>query len=151
MFPKSGPKPPKTPKPLQRYTALRPFRKGKEPKRSTLRHGRSTPPPTAAQQRRFVLIKEIGCIACRVLGIVEQGCEIHHQTLGGKAGQRRLGHDYTIGLCTWHHRAGRPPGVTFAEMLATFGPPLTRARLFREKFGTDAELLDAQNELLERQ
>ena len=148
MFPKCGPKPPKARKQLQRYTPLRARRKGKEGKGSTLRQGRSTPRPTPAQERRFALIKDIGCLACRKRGITEQGCEIHHQTLDGKAGQRRLGHDFTVGLCCWHHRGGRPPGVTFAEMVRTFGPPLTRSRLFREMFGSDAELLELQNRLI---
>lgn len=146
MFPKPESTPKKAPKPLVRHTALRPVRKGKEPKRSTLRQGRSTPPPTPAQQRRFVLIRDLGCVCCWLLSIGGQGCEIHHQTMGGKAGQKRLGHDYTIGLCGWHHQGSRPPGVTFREMVATFGPPLTRSRPFRERFGTDEKLLELQNQ-----
>jgi hypothetical protein len=142
----------KTPKPWKaRRAPLRPVRKGKEGKRTTLKQGRSTGKPTRAQERRFALMHDIGCICCRRRGIRDQGIEIHHLNLDGKAGQVRLGHDYTIGLCHWHHQGGIPPGVSNREMVETFGPSLKTSRAFREEFGDDDSLLAYQNELIAAQ
>ena len=60
----------------------------------------STGKATKAQQARFERIKEIGCICCLKTLYVYEPPEIHHITDCG----RRRGHDYTIGLCPWHHR-----------------------------------------------
>lgn len=48
------------------------------------------------------LILEVGCICCRLrFGSYNGHVEIHHIVRGNK----RLGHDYTLPLCTAHHRA----------------------------------------------
>lgn len=105
--------------------------------------------PTKAQQLRMDRIREIGCIACRKRGGSTQ-CEIHHQNLGGKAGQKCLGHDFTIGLCAWHHDGRQTLAIpTRAAHRAALGPCLKYdSREFRAEFGTDSELLAYQNELI---
>ena len=55
---------------------------------------------------RYLRIHEIGCLACRRRGWVRP-CQVHHLNLDGKAGQKRRGDPYTIGLCPWHH-VGEP-------------------------------------------
>lgn len=113
-----------------------------------MRRGRSTGAPTAAQLSRWWLIKERGCVACWLHSNVHRFPEIHHLTIGGKHGQKRRGHDFTIGLCAWHHRGVSPFGNPELG-LAAFGPSLHHhARAFRAAFGTDAELLEFQNALI---
>lgn len=109
---------------------------------------RSTGKPTVAQVARFEAIHRGGCIASRKRGQVVP-CEIHHLTVGGLHGQKRRGHDFTIGLSPWHHRGEPMFGLSHAECEARFGPSYARQpRRFREVFGRDDELLAYQNEIL---
>lgn len=116
-----------------------------------MRRGRSTSTPTRAQQARFESIREIGCIVARSLGLGFVPCEVHHLTTGGLHGQKRRGHDYTIGLNPWSHRGEPFNGMTAAQCEAMFGPSYARQpRRFREEIGTDDYLLDLQNTLIEQ-
>jgi hypothetical protein len=111
-----------------------------------MKRGRSTGTPTKAQVARFEAIHRTGCVACRIRGQV-QPATIHHLTVGGRHGQLRRGHDFTIGLCAWHH-LGHGARV---EMTARFGPSYYHdARAFRETFGDDDTLLAMQNDLIAR-
>jgi hypothetical protein len=96
-----------------------------------------TKPASKAQKRRFrILGQEIGCMCCRMLGQGFVPAEIHHITRGG----RRLGHDFTIPLCGWHHR-----GVGINR----FGASIADGRkLFEEFWGNEFDLLDDANRLL---
>lgn len=116
-----------------------------------MRSGRSTGKPTAAQQRRFGLIKDEdhGCLIAHMLGIGWLPAEIHHFTIGGHHGQKRRGHEYSIGLNSWSHRGEPLQGWTAAECEARLGPSYARSPCaFRERFGSDDELLALQNQLL---
>lgn len=98
---------------------------------------------TAADKARFAAIKDIGCIACRLYGFGYRPCDVHHLTVGGKHGQPRRGHQYTIGLCPPHHTGtpdqyGPIPGPSYAKA----------PRAFRTTFGDDDALLQRQNELI---
>lgn len=113
-----------------------------------MRSGRSTGTPTKAQQARFDAIKGVGCIACRMQSIPVWAVEIHHLTIGGKHGQKRRGHDFTVGLCAWHHRG--EGALPEHRMAALYGPSYAREpRLFRETFGQDDVLLAYQNDFLQ--
>lgn len=102
--------------------------------------------PTKAQRLRFARIKWLGCIACRIEGAHGVPPEIHHITEGG----RRLGHDYTIGLCVWHHRGQSELPAHMAEL--RFGPSLARSkRDFVARYGTERELLSHVNDLLDQE
>lgn len=110
----------------------------------------STGPRNKEEQARFDAIKEGGiCVACLIRGVERPRwpgwIDIHHLLSGG----RRIGHMATVGLCKWHH-AGQPPfGWGDAEALEYLGPSLAKgSKPFRAAFGTDAELLTIQNELL---
>lgn len=117
-----------------------------------LRQGRSTAKPSAAEQTRFQHIRVVGCIAC-MLGD-QRGfgrTEVHHLLVGGKHGQKRRGHAFTIGLCGWHHQGTRPQGMHEREGRKAYGPSFKlHARAFRETYGQDDELLDYQNTLIAR-
>ena len=119
-----------------------------------MRRGSSTGAPTKAQEARIVAIKEGPCMACMVL--VERGliqrfkadgpCDAHHL----KSGNIRRGHDFTIGLCGWHHRQIVDWAHTHQDMREAYGPSLMDgSRKFREAFGSDDDLLERQNRWLE--
>lgn len=114
-----------------------------------MRRGRSTGTPTRAQIMRWDEIRVLGCICC-LMRSIRRAAEIHHMTIGGKHGQKRLGHDQTFGLCAWHHRGENAFGSSQLGVLA-YGPSFAHEpRRFREVFGTQEELLEFQNELLSR-
>lgn len=57
--------------------------------------------PTKAEQERMDRIKEMGCIVCWLTWYIKSvTCEIHHIVRGNK----RLGHWFSIPICTPHHR-----------------------------------------------
>lgn len=118
--------------------------------------------PTEEDWDRMGTIKRLGCLACWLnLGLTlaemireaantslrgRPLCEAHHL----KDGNQRRGHQFTIGLCPWHHDA-RPPTGTFSKKAAEreLGPSLQMdARAFHERYGSDDELLAIQNLLL---
>lgn len=114
-----------------------------------MKRGRSTGNPTKAEQQRLDAIKEIGCMLAHRLDLGWVPAEIHHLTTGGKHGNKRLGHEHTIGLNPWSHRGVTFNGLTEAQCMELFGPSYARQpRAFRELIGPDAELLAYQNELL---
>lgn len=101
---------------------------------------------------RSLQVKSLPCIACHLDAIPQcTPTEEHHLNLGGKAGQKRLGDEYSIPLCAWHHR-GDIGKRTVRDMNWTYGPSLARAsRMFREQYGGDMRLLELTNELLRKQ
>jgi hypothetical protein len=102
-----------------------------------------------AEADRMRRIKLLGvCMACRQRGLETEMVEIHHLNLDGKAGQKRRGHRFTIGLCSWHHRGVVPQGWARRDIEIELGPPLTDSRKFRFWFGSDNELLATQDRLL---
>jgi len=94
---------------------------------------------TAADRERFASLRQLGCIACTKRGIVGSKAEIHHLVEG-----YRLGHEYTIPLCTWHHRGERTDlSVSMESMRGIFGPSMAREkRQFVGEFGSERELLE---------
>lgn len=97
-----------------------------------------------ARELRFRRLKEIGCLACWMIGFMDVYPEIHHQNLDEHAGQKRLGDEFTVPLCGWHHQGHGP-----ASLYETLGPSLKlHAREFREKFGSDAVQLEKTNDLI---
>lgn len=101
-----------------------------------------------AEKMRMVAVKEVGCIVALERGLGFVPCEIHHLTLGGRHGQKRRGHECTVGLNPWSHR-----GVPFGGMAAErcrelFGPSYAREpRAFRELYPDDW-LLEIQDQAI---
>lgn len=99
---------------------------------------------------RFDAIWTIGCIACRQLGYKRRP-HVHHQNLGEHAGQKRLGDSFSVGLCEWHHDGVTSGGYCADEMTIKFGPSMKYQPVeFRERFGSDDDLLRRQNDLIEK-
>ena len=111
-------------------------------------------PATRAEKKRMERIVELGCVACRKDHRIASSCgvaEVHHLLDGGV----RRGHAFTICLGMWHHR-GLPKNPTEEKACAWaehwYGPSLYHdARAFRERYGSDDELLAYQNELLTKE
>ena len=102
-------------------------------------------PRTKAQQSRFDAIKEGPCLACKKLHLQSFYPEIHHLLSGGI----RRGHDYSIGLCSYHHRGHIDARSNTTFIRNTYGPNLfDEAKKFHAEFGSDDELLEMQNQLI---
>jgi hypothetical protein len=97
---------------------------------------------TNQHRSRWLRFELIGCVACRINGTPNRQYEHHHLNFDGRAGQKRLGHAFTIPLCGWHH-VGRPPeGHDSKWAEANLGPSLAKqSKKFRERYGTDKALL----------
>lgn len=110
-----------------------------------MKRGRSTTTPTSEESAWLVAVKEGPCLACLMWsGSDVGGCDAHHLLSGGI----RIGHLATIGLCAWHHRAV-PGDRSVAWMRKHWGPSLMDgSKLFRAAYGTDAELLALQKQVL---
>lgn len=99
-------------------------------------------PITPDQRDRWDRLRIHGCICCKKSGRI-RAPEIHHLV----EGMKRLGHDFTIPLCPWHHRA-EPPFMEMrkSEALEWLGPSLAESkRQFTEYYGTERELLEEVN------
>lgn len=103
-----------------------------------------------SKRQRFDALAAVGCLACLKLTFkVPQRTEIHHQNAGGHAGQKQLGHRFTIPLCGWHHRGEPLSSKTKTEMAFSYGPSLAeQSKAFRATFGSDQTLLAKADELI---
>ncbi len=101
--------------------------------------------------KRSPLIRNMECIACQIEGCRQpMPTEEHHLNLGGKAGQKRRGEEFSIPLCAWHHRGEPPKNMDAGEAAYYFGPSLARSsKLFRFTYGSDDHLLALTNLKLE--
>lgn len=119
-----------------------------------MKRGRSTGKPTKAEAERIEAAKSGPCIPCVVWQespaapfafVATIGGDYHHLLSGG----RRIGHEAGICACPWHHRAVPDWGCTPKEMRDWYGPSLMDgSKVFRDAYGTDAELLQLQNDIL---
>lgn len=76
------------------------------------------------------------------------GCEYNHC----KSGNRRRGHRFGYALCIWHHRGHPLRDWTAAWTRKVYGPSLMDgSALFHRVYGTDDELIELQDEWLERE
>lgn len=94
--------------------------------------------PTAAQQAHQDAQRAYGCAVCayRIAKGMQSTwggqAEIHHRCCGDLHGQKQLGQDFTVCLCSWHHRGQTLPVLGVNDMRWHFGPSFARhARDFR--------------------
>jgi hypothetical protein len=108
----------------------------------------STHAPTQSEDQRFAEFHDIGCVVSFVyLRTPEFEFDVHHIVRGKK----RLGHLYTIPLSLWFHRGDPPNHLTIEQASARLGPSLARnKKAFVERFGTEFELLEMVNALIDR-
>jgi len=102
------------------------------------------------RERRFSILKSLGCVACKIYGFHTDQVDIHHLNECGQAGRKRRGDEFTIPLCKWHHVGRVPNGMISRAAGALFGPSLAKeSKRFREIFGTDDQLLEYTNVYVE--
>jgi len=101
---------------------------------------------------RSLEVKRLPCIACEIERCEQLSpTEAHHQNLDGKAGQKRLGDEFQVPLCAWHHRGVTPNGYNKSEATYYFGPSLALdSKQFRFCYGQDWQLLELTNLKLAR-
>jgi hypothetical protein len=104
-------------------------------------------------EARDFALREIGCICCRLVGKRPMPAEKHHTLTTGLHGNgKRRGEKFVLGLCSYHHRSAAAVGTVMARSLKEqgYGPSLAdEPRAFRARFGTDNELLELQDKLIE--
>lgn len=104
-----------------------------------------TKKPTKEEQRRFQAIQSIGCLPCRMEGLFNVPCEIHHVVEGAY----RRGHSYTYGVCPYHHRGLTPEGLIEDTAYKIAGPSMAlNKKQYQERYGTEQELLWEQERLI---
>lgn len=95
----------------------------------------------ADREARFNAIARIGCIVCRLHYGAWSECHVHHATgLKYRALGKKADDSATFGLCPTHHQWGN------AEHPSIHGQPA----LFKSMYGTQEELLEAVNKLIEQ-
>jgi hypothetical protein len=103
---------------------------------------------TVADVERFDRLYALGCVVSRLIDLNRwEPADIHHLV----EGRKRLGHQATIPLSPWFHR-GVPSRFDMrpSEATAALGPSLAiNKRAFIERFGTERQLLDLTNELIQ--
>jgi len=117
----------------------------------------STGPMNAEEKAYRDACVALGCVACHLR--MKNGprhplftgycgpVEFHHLISGGI----RVGHLWGVALGKWHHQARILEPLTHRLMRDGFGPSLAEgSKTFHRVFGSDAELLDFQDELLRR-
>jgi len=92
-------------------------------------------------------LRDTGCVCCRLakkwnFKIVPLSppfiyTEINHRL----SGTTRMGHQFVIPECSWHHRAVAPMGMTKTQASLMFGPSRANgSKLFRKVYGSDEAL-----------
>lgn len=92
---------------------------------------------TEAEKTHLNRVAQLGCIVCNNLMMGRTPAEIHHLR-DGQGVSQRSNHFRVIPLCPTHHRTGGY-GVAFHA----------GEKAFEEKYGTELELLEQVNSLLE--
>jgi hypothetical protein len=104
------------------------------------------------QQRMETIVLHCGCLPCLLMGFLDVHTSIEHVTeRGRRIGKGAEQHEWTIGLCTWHHFGHTPNHQTRQQISGDRGPSLIWGRIpFEDHFGDEAQVLvPTQNFMLE--
>lgn len=118
---------------------------------------------TTGTNERFERLRAFGCVCCRLnrehltfRATAGLTIEIHHLNAGGHHGGKRRGDEFTVPLCSWHHRGsfnasampGGHSGQAWADLKAAlYGPAWAQgSRRFRGVYPNDDDLLRWVNE-----
>lgn len=103
-----------------------------------------------ADKTRLQLLHDMPCLCCESMRVPQPfRTEAHHivrQSYRSHGG----GDQATVPLCSFHHRGLCEDGMTGTQMEAKYGPSMfTNKRKFQIVFGTELELLEQTNKLLD--
>jgi Recombination enhancement, RecA-dependent nuclease len=103
---------------------------------------------TKADKKRMDIIHRLPCVACVQNG-TDTGMRVEAHHIVDKGYRKHSGgHQATIPLCGWHHRA-EPFIDCCAEMEAFHGPSLAlNKRAFTARYGTERALLERINAVI---
>lgn len=103
------------------------------------------------KQRMETIAKHCGCLPCLLMGHLDIHTTIEHVTESGRRVGKNEQHQWTIGLCVWHHFGRCSNNWSRMQMSGEYGPPLTWGRReFEGHFGDELKvLIPVQNFLLE--
>lgn len=88
-----------------------------------------------AEKAHISKVLQLGCMACRVMGIYTPDCEVHH--IGNGTMSKRASNYEIIPLCPAHHRTGGYGVAVHAGRKA-----------WEANYGTERELLDQVLEMI---
>lgn len=88
-----------------------------------------------AEKAHISKVLQLGCQACRVMGIYTTDCEVHH--IGNGTMSKRASNYEIIGLCHAHHRTGGYGVAVHAGRKA-----------WEATYGTEKKLLDQVMEMI---
>lgn len=103
-------------------------------------------------ERMRIIHEYCGCLPCLLMGYMDVHTSIEHVTDRGRRVGGEEQHQWTIGLCTWHHFGWTRARKTRQEVSGERGPSLAWGRMtFEEHFGDEVHVLvPTQNFLLEQ-
>lgn len=109
---------------------------------------------TKEDQERLDAIGNIPCVCCFSMHVQQPSPTERHHVVD--KGYRRLsgGHQATVALCGWHHRAipvVANTAMSEAYMLRAYGPSMKHQGgkgAFERCYGTQRELIEQTNRLL---
>ena len=94
------------------------------------------------QQRMHTIAYHCGCLPCLLRGYLDVHTTIEHATEHGRRMARdHTQHDWTIGLCVWHHFAHTKNHRSKNHMFTEFGAPIGWRTMFEEDFGDEIHVL----------
>lgn len=104
--------------------------------------GKTVPARLQDRIRMDIIAKHCGCLPCLLTGLTDVHTTIEHVTDRG----RRVGgdeqHQWTIGLCRWHHFGHIEGSKPRQKMSGDRGPSLAWGRItFEEFFGDELDVL----------
>ena len=90
-----------------------------------------------------IIVHYCGCLPCLLVGYLDVHATVEHCTnRGRRIGKGAEQHEWTIGLCVWHHFGHQRNHWNRQKMSGEFGPPLTWGRNnFEEHFGDEVNVL----------
>lgn len=103
------------------------------------------------QERMTVIAQHCGCLPCLLMGYLDVHTSIEHVTNRGRRVGGEEQHQWTIGLCVWHHFGWTRTRKTRHQTEVERGPSLIWGRItFEGHFGDEVHVLvPTQNFMLE--
>ena len=104
------------------------------------------------QQRMETIVQHCGCLPCLLMGFLDVHTSIEHVTeRGRRIGKGAEQHEWTIGLCVWHHFGHTHRKMSRQMIDYVRGPSLIWGRIpFEGHFGDEVHVLvPTQNFMLE--